>query len=78
MKLYATTTSERATKGQGGNEFLDIMIEVEDLERTVLTFLRVEQQDNEFVLKNAETGEIYDSKPIENEKLLKKTKGKKQ
>ena len=78
MKLYATTTSERATKGQGGNEFLDIMIEVEDLERTVLTFLRVEQQDNEFVLKNAETGGIYDSKPIENEKLLKKTKGKKQ
>lgn len=28
MKLYATTTSERATKGQGGNDFLinDIFI----------------------------------------------------
>ena len=24
MKLYATTTSERATKGQGGNQFLNI------------------------------------------------------
>ena len=26
MKLYATVTSERATKGQGGNEFLEIEI----------------------------------------------------
>lgn len=26
MKLYATITSERATKGQGGNEYLDIVI----------------------------------------------------
>lgn len=24
MKLYATTTSERASKGQGGNKLLDI------------------------------------------------------
>ena len=29
MKLYATTTSERATKGQGGNEYLNIDIQVE-------------------------------------------------
>lgn len=26
MKLYATTTSERATKGQGGNKYIDIDI----------------------------------------------------
>lgn len=26
MKLYATTTSERASKGQGGNDFLEINI----------------------------------------------------
>jgi hypothetical protein len=26
MKLYATTTSERASKGQGGNKYLDIVI----------------------------------------------------
>ena len=26
MKLYATTTSERASKGQGGNQFLDISL----------------------------------------------------
>ncbi len=28
MKLYATTTSERASKGQGGNEFLEIKLTV--------------------------------------------------
>lgn len=30
MKLYATTTSERASKGQGGNEYLKIAINVYD------------------------------------------------
>lgn len=32
MKLYATITSERATKGQGGNKYLDIEIKAEKLE----------------------------------------------
>lgn len=26
MKLYATVTSERASKGQGGNKFVDFML----------------------------------------------------
>ena len=26
MKLYATTTSERASKGQGGNEYITISL----------------------------------------------------
>jgi hypothetical protein len=26
MRLYATTTSERATKGQGGNDYLKIIV----------------------------------------------------
>jgi hypothetical protein len=26
MKLYATVTSERASKGQGGNQFLDVQL----------------------------------------------------
>ena len=30
MKLYATTTSERASKGQGGNKYLEIAIQVGD------------------------------------------------
>lgn len=29
MKLYAKTTSERASKGQGGNEYLEIQISAE-------------------------------------------------
>jgi len=32
MKLYATTTSERASKGQGGNKSLDILIKAQELE----------------------------------------------
>lgn len=32
MKLYATTTSERATKGQGGNEFLQILLTSDNAE----------------------------------------------
>ena len=32
MKLYAKTTSERATKGQGGNEYLNIEITAEGFE----------------------------------------------
>ncbi len=30
MKLYATTTSDRASKGQGGNEFINIHLTVGD------------------------------------------------
>jgi hypothetical protein len=32
MKLYATTTTERASKGQGGNDFLNIEIIAEGFE----------------------------------------------
>jgi len=35
MKLYATTTSERATKGQGGNIFLDIEVK-DELKNNIL------------------------------------------
>jgi hypothetical protein len=30
MKLYATTTSERASKGQGGNDFIEILVQDEN------------------------------------------------
>jgi hypothetical protein len=30
MKLYATTTSERASKGQGGNEYICIKLTVQN------------------------------------------------
>ena len=35
MKLYATTTSERASKGQGGNDFLEIELKAFDRDRPV-------------------------------------------
>ena len=35
MKLYATTTSERATKGQGGNDYMQINIK-DDTEKVFL------------------------------------------
>lgn len=39
MKLYAKTTSERASKGQGGNDFLDINITNDKKE--LLAYVRV-------------------------------------
>ena len=30
MKLYATTTSERASKGQGGNKYLNVFINIDE------------------------------------------------
>lgn len=39
MKLYATTTSERATKGQGGNDKLEIHVTQE--EKKTLAFITV-------------------------------------
>ncbi len=36
MKLYATVTSERASKGQGGNEYLDIDIMVGNTKNPVM------------------------------------------
>ena len=51
MKLYATTTSERASKGQGGNEFLNIEIQAERFTgiptRTNLYRLSISKNDNQ-------------------------------
>ena len=50
MKLYATITSERATKGQGGNKYLDIEIQAEQVEdiptRANIYRLKLEIEDN--------------------------------
>lgn len=44
MKLYATTSSERATKGQGGNDYLDINITNEH--KHLLAYIRVTPRNN--------------------------------
>lgn len=45
MKLYATVTSERASKGQGGNERLDTYIRIGDREK-VKFFLGIGVSEN--------------------------------
>ena len=42
MKLYATVTSERASKGQGGNDYLKIQI-LAGSERKILANLEINQ-----------------------------------
>lgn len=39
MKLYATIQSDRATKGQGGNKFLDIKIQAGQEQKEILRIL---------------------------------------
>ena len=36
MKLYATTTSERASKGQGGNDFVETVYQIGDAKAPML------------------------------------------
>lgn len=36
MKLYATVSSERASKGQGGNKYLEIEVKNEEAQRIAL------------------------------------------
>ena len=50
MKLYATTTSERASKGQGGNDYLETLYNIADKDQA--TF-RVR------VINDEKMGQIY-------------------
>ncbi len=49
MILYATITSERASKGQGGNDFLEI--EVKDENRNNILELKIIPKDDQFILE---------------------------
>lgn len=73
MKLYATTTSERASKGQGG-EYLDIVIT--GAHQTELITLKIVPDGNSYRL----TGWTHDDKYISlniNENMAKKGEKKK-
>lgn len=73
MKLYATVTSERASKGQGGNKQLNIAIYIDDREnphfRMFIT--RRDDESTDIVLTDME-------KPFPNQVFTDKLKGKKQ
>lgn len=64
MKLYATTTTERASKGQGGNDFLTVEIKAEKFNgiptRANLYRLSLRNDNGELYadLLNYSTGEI--------------------
>ncbi len=60
MRLYATTTSERATKGQGGNDYIAIKITYkEDKETKTFANLYFHQdKDGNFELINEDTDEL--------------------
>jgi len=54
MKLYSTITSERATKGQGGNEYLDIEITYTDKNNKIKPlrkFLVTINEDNHPIIR---------------------------
>lgn len=58
MKLYATTTSERASKGQGGNEYL--YIDVKDCNEEIRIHMAVLQLKNGDIAINV----LIDEKPV--------------
>lgn len=73
MKLYATAKSERASKGQGGNKFIDIAIQAGP-EREVIAFIKVTMPDDQAVIEFNPLG-CYNSKG-KTETLRFITKGK--
>lgn len=63
MKLYATVTSERATKGQGGNDFLEIIVTLNDKFNKYLSLFI--QQDGSIELSNSSGVMIYRNNAVE-------------
>ena len=56
MKLYSTTTSERASKGQGGNEYIEIELKAFDRNKPIGKILLTTEADatnkkNQYILK---------------------------
>lgn len=81
MKLYATITSERATKGQGGNEFLEVKIKDEG--SYPLYIMRIYPKTGikplKLLLWKDKSVKLEEVETLENEKKLKgeKQKGEK-
>jgi hypothetical protein len=77
MKLYATTTSERASKGQGGNKYLDIIIRNELSQIIGNVFI---QPDNhmEIILRDDIISDISTEKEIKIKTFSEMDKGNKQ
>lgn len=58
MKLYATTTSERATKGQGGNKRIDIQLQGENMQDMGVIAFRYNDDTNLYYCNYINQGEV--------------------
>ena len=50
MKLYATTTSERASKGQGGNKKIEINLTIDAIKRLEIGTITMEHADGIYTI----------------------------
>lgn len=81
MKLYATTTSERASKGQGGNKYLAIIISGENnvpLWKVLVRHSQTEDAPYYDLQVDNVTRKFDGYKSVIAERSLPKTKGNKQ
>ena len=74
MKLYATVTSERATKGQGGNKHLtsEISINDEDIKHIVKVLITRDEEKDRYIVT------IFQDNEMISDKYIYRPKGNKQ
>ncbi len=59
MKLYGTITSERATKGQGGNKYINIELRSGDRENSIIDYYLIFTLDG--LIVQADGGILLDT-----------------
>lgn len=74
MKLYATTTSERASKGQGGNDFLKISLQ-RDREKLSHIIEYTSDVLCVYAIRNTETGQMIGKDLVYREEKGERQKG---
>ena len=78
MKLYATTTSERASKGQGGNKRIEINLRIDSIKRMEIGNLVMTQEDDKYTVYYYPINDNCREQAINSGRvLLYETKGKK-
>ena len=70
MKLYATTTSERASKGQGGNKFIQTKLVVGNKDNQIdLGILTLRATDTGYHLQLDRTSNFHKGGTVYNEDI---------
>ncbi len=81
MKLYATVTSERATKGQGGNDYIDVNLSANLMDLIKIKIKQVSPDEFKLYITNVflgNTKQIYYDRYYIAPKLGETIKGNKQ